>query len=77
MDGIRAVVKRYENPEKKLDFCEYIYFPTDHNKIYERMMQLTGNNHEVSDEAACWCELATVGETYEFCQGEIEIQDID
>ena len=40
------------------------------------MMELTGNDHEISDDAACWCELASVGEIYEFREGEIEITDI-
>lgn len=30
-----------------------------------------------SVDAASWCELATVGEIYEFREGEIEIQEID
>lgn len=41
------------------------------------MMELKGNDHEISDDAASWCELATVGEIYEFREGKIEIQEID
>lgn len=76
-NGIRAVVKRYENSEKNIRFSDYIYYPNDHYKIYERVMQLTGNDHEIADDAASWCELAHVGEIYEFREGEIEIMDID
>lgn len=41
------------------------------------MMLLTDNDHEISADAASWCELATVGEIYEFREGEIEIMEID
>jgi len=41
------------------------------------MMELTDNDHEISADAASWCELATVGEIYEFREGEIEIVDMD
>lgn len=34
-------------------------------------MLLTDNDHEISADAASWCELATVGEIYEFREGEI------
>lgn len=49
----------------------------DHYGIYDRMMLLTDNDHEISADAASWCELATVGEIYEFREGEIEIMEID
>ena len=51
--------------------------PKDHYGIYDLMMELTGSDHEISADAASWCELATVGETYEFREGEIEIMEID
>jgi len=51
--------------------------PQDHYGIYDLMMELTGSDHEISCDAASWCELATVGEVYEFREGEIEIMDID
>lgn len=41
------------------------------------MMLLTDNDHEISTDAASWCELASVGEIYEFREGEIEIMEID
>ncbi len=46
------------------------YKPTEHDKIYEKMMEIT-NDHDASADVADWCELATidndsiVGETYE------------
>lgn len=69
-----AVVKRYER--NGVDFADWKYKPNDHYAIYDKMMELTGNDHEISDDAACWCELASVGEIYEFREGEIEITDI-
>ena len=51
--------------------------PNDHSGIYDLMMELTGNDHEISADAASWCELATVGEIYEFREGEIEIMEVD
>lgn len=42
--------------------------------IYELMMKLTNNNHEVSSDAASWCELASAGEVYDFGEGTLEIE---
>ena len=49
----------------------------DHYGIYDLLMELTGNDHEISADAASWCELATIGEIYEFREGEIEIIETD
>lgn len=75
MDGIYAVVKRYE--QDGTEFMDWCYKPNDHYSIYDKMMELTDNDHEISCDAASWCELASVGEIYEFREGEIEIMDID
>lgn len=40
-------------------------------------MEITDNDHEISASGASWCELACIGEIYEFREGEIEIQEID
>lgn len=69
-----AVVKRYER--NGVDFADWEYKPNAYEKIYEKMMELTENDHEISDEAASWCELAAEGEIYEFAEGEVEITDI-
>lgn len=45
--------------------------------IYSWMMQFTDGDHEISDEAACWCETANAGDVYEFREGIIEIMDFD
>lgn len=70
-----AIVKRYER--NGIDFADWEYRPNAHDRIYEKMMELTDNDHEISDEAASWCESATEGEIYEFSEGEIEIMHID
>ena len=72
---IYAVVKRYE--QNGIEFDDWTYRPSDHDGIYERMMELTDGDHEISSEAASWAELATEGEIYEFREGEIEMMDID
>lgn len=74
-NGVYAVVKRYE--QNGIDFADWCYKPNDHYAIYDKMMELTDNDHEISSDGASWCELATVGEIYEFREGEIEIMDID
>lgn len=37
----------------------------DFAKVYELVFQIT-NSHEEAANASAWCELASVGETYEF-----------
>lgn len=88
-DGIYAIVKKYatasiEEMKEHINdgefddgFRDWEYRPNDHYKIYDKMMELTDGDHEISDDAASWCELATVGEIYEFREGEIEIMEID
>ena len=51
----------------------HTYRHDDHYSIYNKMMEITGGDHEISSDAASWCELACVGETYEFREGIIEI----
>ena len=67
--GIYAVIR-----EKNGSVCFY-YKCHDHYGIYDKMMELTDSDHEISCDGASWCELATVGEIYEFREGEIEIVD--
>lgn len=89
-NGIYAVVKKYANclscekenscdPLKCEDdgFRDWSFKPNDHYGIYDKMMEITGDDHEISSDAASWCELACVGEIHEFCEGEIEIVEID
>ena len=40
------------------------------------MMKITDGDHEISSDAASWCELACVGEIYEFREGYIEIEEV-
>lgn len=79
-NGIFAVVKRYEledNGNITTEFADWHYKPDDHHRIYNKLMELTNGNHELSSDAANWCQLATVGETYEADNWEVEIQEID
>ena len=41
--------------------------------IYNKIMRITGGDHEVAADAESWCELASIGEIYEFREGQIEI----
>lgn len=75
MGKIYAVVKRYV--QDGIDYADWHYKTNDHHRIYDRMMEITGNDHEESANAASWCELAEIGEIYEFREGEIEIMEID
>lgn len=58
----------------KTNYYTVYYENNDFDSIYEKMMQLTDGDHEISQEAASWCELATVGETYNFREGIIVVE---
>lgn len=82
MNGIYAVVKRYtvyedDNNTVKVDFKDWYFKTNDYYEIYNRLMEITDNEHEISASGASWCELACIGEIYEFREGEIEIQEIE
>ena len=53
----------------------YTVNPQDFDEIYDYMMKITDGDHEISSDAASWCEIACVGETYEFREGYIEIEE--
>lgn len=74
-NGIYAVVKKYDTGND--DYKDWHFNPKEHALIFDKMMYITGNDTVISIEAASWCELATIGEIYEFKQGEIEIMEID
>lgn len=74
MNGIHAVVRPYT--ERDVCVC-FHYKCDDHYGIYYKMMELTDNDHEISCDAASWCELASVGEIYEFREGNIEIVETE
>lgn len=75
MNKIRAVIKQYE--QNGNHYAEWNYHCKNHDGIYSQMMLITGGDHEISSDVASWCMLATVGEIYEFRDGEIEIMDFD
>ena len=74
MSNIYAVITEYES-NTRYNSC--IYAPKNHDGIYYRMMKITDGDHEISADAASWCELATIGETYDFRGGEIEIMELE
>lgn len=49
----KAIVAIYKGNEEH----RYSYYTTDYDWIYEKMMEITGNDHEISADAASWCEL--------------------
>lgn len=52
---------------------EFQYRCTDHEAIYNRIMNMSENDHEVASDIASWCEIATVGERYVFREGTVDI----
>lgn len=74
MGKIYAVVKCYV--QDGIDYADWHYKTNDHYAIYDKLMELTGENHDLSADAASWCEVASIGETYEADNWEIEIQEI-
>ena len=68
-------VIRAEIIPKKVGHFMMLCKPSDFDMIYNKMMRLTDGDHEVAQDAASWCELATVGEIYEFREGVIEIKE--
>ena len=50
---------------------------TEYDQLYDHMMWLTGNDHEISDEAASWCEMAAIGEEYNFREGYIILTEME
>ena len=52
-----------------------MYKPSEFDRIYNKIMRMTDGDHEIASDAASWCELATIGEIYEFREGTIEIRE--
>ena len=75
-DGIYAYVKRYARDDDDY-FADWHYKKFDTKSIYEKVMEITENNYEISNDAARWCKDADKGDIYEFREGEIEIIYID
>lgn len=78
-DGIYAVVKRYEKEEDGVvivEFDDWYYKPDHYDKIYNKIMELSDNDHELAEDAASWCLTAPVEAIYETDNWEIEIQEI-
>lgn len=50
--------------------------PSEHYPVYDAVMRVTGSDHEKSANAAAWCELASIGETYDGDGFSIEIEEV-
>ena len=77
-----ATIRKYANCEPTIEngyddgFMDWHFRQNNHEAIYNKMMSLTDGDHEISSDAASWCELACEGDCYDFREGEIEIEDI-
>lgn len=71
--GVKARIIPNENSKGHL---EMLCKPTDYDLIYGKVSRMTDGDHEIASNAASWCELATLGEIYEFREGMIKIEDI-
>lgn len=67
-----AIIKSYENNTLISD--AWIYkVDNDDYELYQKMMELTDNDHEISAEAAAWSMSASEDDVYCFREGEIEM----
>ena len=63
------------NITKHDSFVSHIIPVKEYDQIYDHMMWLTDNDHEISAEAASWCELASIGEEFSFREGYITLEE--
>ena len=61
--------------DRKKNMRIYYCKANSHEDIYNLMMNLTDNDHEIASDAASWCELASVGEVYDFREGTLKIEE--
>lgn len=55
---------------------EYIRRVFDKDNIRTRLMQITGNDQEITEEALTWIDNADIGDIYTFRDGLIQIVEI-
>ena len=72
MSSIKAVIRLKPEIIKQGHF-DLTCSIDNRDLIYNKMMRVTGGDHEIAADAESWCELASVGEIYEFREGLIEI----
>ena len=84
--GVAAVI--LANAKNKDDrwptyLDSYVYGVRDHDSIYGTICKLLGDTvnedeaHELSADAASWCEIASVNETYEVLDGFLKVVVVD
>lgn len=64
-------VRIFDRKNMRIYYCK----ANNHEDIYNLMMNLTNNDHEIASDAASWCELASVGEVYDFREGTLKIEE--
>ena len=67
---VEARIIQYKNRSGKSR--EWRYKANDNDNIAGRIFFLTQSN-ELALDIASWCEIGTVGETYEFDNGRVEL----
>ena len=67
-----AIIKSYGNNVLISDAWIYKVDNDDH-EFYQKMMELTDNDHEISEEAKAWRKSASEDDVYCFREGEIEM----
>lgn len=73
MSNIKAEIIPHSNKTGHLMLtCD----ANDYDMVYNKIMRMTDGDHEIASDAASWCELATVGEVYDFREGSIEIKAV-
>lgn len=61
--------------EIRIDDAIYTRNADDTEGIYDLLVDYLG--HEAAEDASCWCELAGIGDEYEFDVPNIELRIIE
>lgn len=75
-DGYYVCIKKYGDDDTYEDW----FIETDREEdIYDKVMDLNGNDHDEAAGIASWCDHASVNSIWEFANGagEVEIVYID
>ena len=72
MSSIKAAIRLKPEIIKQGHF-DFTCSVDNRDLIYNKIMRVTGGDHDVAASAESWCEFASVGEIYEFREGQIEI----
>lgn len=67
----KAVITKHDS------FLTYSIDADDYSEIYDKMMEITDNDWEISADASQWCPDAPIGAEYGFREGYITIEEED